>query len=365
MKFNKDKNKEKILTILGTRPEIIRLSRILPKIDKLFNQIIVHTGQNYDFELDKIFFKELKVRKPDYHLDAKGSFGNQISIISKELEKIIEKEKPSKFLVLGDTNSSLGCIIAKRMGVKVFHMEAGNRSFNKKSPEEINRKIIDHTSDILLPYTFRSCENLVSEGIKRNLIYVTGNPIFEVIKYNLSLINKSKILKNLNIKKNNFFLVTLHREENVDDIKKLTGFVKGFNLVATYYKKPILWPVHPRTKEKLKQLNTDISNLIKLIKPLGFFDFINLERNSHTVFTDSGTVQEECSIFKIPCIILREFTERPETIEAGSSILLNCKNKGLIQSIEFSKENINLSLKIPEYFQENVSDIIAKILLSH
>lgn len=358
-------NKTKILTILGTRPEIIRLSQTIPKLDEVFNQIIVHTGQNYDFELDQVFFKQLKIRKPDYYLGASGSFGEQLSTISLKLQKIIQKEMPEKFLVLGDTNSSLGSIIAKRMGIKVFHMEAGNRSFNKESPEEINRKIIDHTSDILLPYTGRSCENLVAEGIKRELIYITGNPIFEVILKNKLNIKKSRIIQNLKLKKNSFFLITLHRQENVDDKKKLTTFIEQLNFIASYFEKPIIWPMHPRANFFFDKLDLKISKLIKIIKPLGFFDFIKLEQNAHTVFTDSGTVQEECAIFKIPCIILREFTERPETIESGSSILLHYKNNSLIQSIKFGKENINSSLKISEYFQENVSDIITKILLSH
>ncbi len=356
----------KIITIIGTRPEIIRLSCIIPLLDKYTKNIIVHTGQNYDYELDKIFFKNFKLRQPDYHLSARGSFGLQLSVMFKELELIFKKEKPDSLLVLGDTNSSLSSIIAKRYNIKIFHMEAGNRCYHEIVPEEINRKIIDHSSDILLPYTFRSCENLCKEGIDRKKIFITGNPIYEVLKKNENKINNSKILSKLKIKKNKYFLVTLHREENVDNKKILATLIDRLDKISVKYDIPIVWPIHPRTKNNIIKLKikTDIKKLF-LIKPLDFFDFIRLEKNAKCVLTDSGTVQEECSIFKIPVLTLRESTERPETQESGSNIIIGINSEDFIKALEFSINSLKDNIKAPyEYLEENVSDKILKILLS-
>ncbi len=357
--------KKKVITILGTRPEIIRLSEIIPKLDKYTKNIIVHTGQNFDFNLDKAFFKNFKLRKPNYFLKARGNFSEQIGIILKKLHKIILKEKPDRFLVLGDTNSSLGAIVAKRLNVPVFHMEAGNRQYDDVVPEEVNRRIIDNCSDILLPYTNRSCENLIAEGIPRNKIFISGNPIFEVIKKNIHIINESNILKNLNIKKKNYFLLTIHRQENVDNVERLKFIVKTLKKIILKYKKPIIWPIHPRTLKNLKKFKIKPDRLIKILKPLDFFKFIKLEMNSFCVLTDSGTVQEECSIFKIPNIILREKTERPETIESGSSIIsLNTTNE-IINAINFSTKSSFRSNDIEEYKDLNVSNKILNIILSN
>lgn len=357
--------KEKILTILGTRPEIIRLSRTIPKLDKKFTNILVHTGQNYDFELDKIFLKQLKIRKPDYYLGARGSFTSQIGTIITKLEKIILKENPKKFLVLGDTNSSIGSIVAQRLNVKVFHMEAGNRCYSKKSPEEVNRRIIDHTSDILLPYTIGSQKNLFKEGIKKNRIIVTGNPITEVIDYFKDHIETSKILKRLTLEKNDYFILTMHRQENVDDLNIFKSLIKGLNLLVKKYDKYLIWPIHPRSKKMLKKIDIRVDKRIKVIKPLGFFDFINLEKNCLLVLTDSGTVQEECAIFKKPCLIIREYTERPETIKAGGAIIVGTKPKKIISKANFFLKNkINIK-PIKDYLSLNVSSKILKILLKY
>ena len=310
----------KIVTLLGTRPEFIRLSRIIPLLDKYSNHTIIHTGQNYDYNLNKIFFKNLNIRTPDIFLDAKGSFGEQLSIISKKLEKLLLKIKPNRFLVLGDTNSSLGAVIAKRLSIPVFHMEAGNRQYNDVVPEEINRRIIDHSSDILLPYTYRSCENLVKEGIERRRIFVTGNPIFEVINFNKKKIDNSKILKKLNLKKNNYYLLTCHRQENVDTKLKFNDLIKVINQISLLKNKRIIWPLHPRSRIRLKKYNLKLSKNIIIVDPIDFFDFSKLEKNCGCIITDSGTVQEEASILKKPNIIIRDTTERPETIESGSSI---------------------------------------------
>lgn len=357
----------KVLTIVGTRPEFIRLSIIIKKLDLHCEQILVHTGQNYDYELNQIFFKELNIRKPDIFLEAKGSFGAQLAIISKKFEKVIKKVKPDRLLVLGDTNSSLSAILAKRMGVPVFHMEAGNRCFDLKVPEEVNRKIIDHSSDILLPYTNRSCENLVNEGIPRRRIYITGNPIYEVLKTFEKQINNSKILKKMNLNRNKFFLLTLHREENVDNKNKLKEFIGVLNDIHAKFKYTIIWPVHPRTKKNLVNNNLlDPKNkALKIIKPLGFIDFVKLEKNSYCVLTDSGTVQEECSIFGIPNITLRETTERPETIESSSNMITSSNIEIILNAINISVKYSN-NITIPEGYEvNNVSDKVCKILLSN
>ena len=357
----------KVLTILGTRPEIIRLSKIIPKLDKYCDHIIVHTGQNYDYELDKIFFHTLKVRKPDYYLNARGTFAKQIAIIFEKLEEILIKEKPDRFLVLGDTNSSLGGVVAKRLMIPVFHMEAGNRCFDENVPEEVNRRIIDHSSSILLPYTNRSCENLLSEGISKSRIYVTGNPIYEVIKSNLKKIKLSKILNELKLKNISYFLLTLHRQENVDNPKQLLKFINLLKIIIKKYNnKKIIWPIHPRTKNLLVGLKINLDERIILTKPLNFFDFIKLEENSFCVLTDSGTVQEECSILKVPCIILRNSTERQETLESGA-VLINYDNEFTIfKNIQLSVECRKTDDSIPcEYLIKNVSDRVVNIILSH
>lgn len=358
------KFKKKIITIVGTRPEIIRLSRIIQKLDQFTNHQIIHTGQNYDYELDQIFFKELKVRKPNYFLNCSGSFAEQISTIFVKLEKILKVEKPDIFLVLGDTNSSLGAIIAKRLGIQVFHMEAGNRSYNKESPEEINRKIIDHVSDILLPYTYRSLENLTSEGIPRKKIFVTGNPIYEVINFYKEYIDKSKILRKLKLKEKDFFLITMHRQENVDDIKTLENSIIQFNSIAKTFSKQIIFPIHPRTKKNFKKLKISLNKNIKIISPLGFFDFIKLEKNAYCILTDSGTVQEEGHILKTPTVIIRDSTERPETIESGSSIIVGKNLNYLENSIRIQVLNSLEQDIITDYFVKDVSSKILKILMS-
>ena len=357
----------KVLTILGTRPEIIRLSKIIPKLDKYCDHIIVHTGQNYDYELDKIFFHTLKIRKPDYYLNARGTFAKQIAIIFEKLEEILIKEKPDRFLVLGDTNSSLGGVVAKRLMIPVFHMEAGNRCYDENVPEEVNRRIIDHSSSILLPYSNRSCENLLSEGISRNRIYVTGNPIYEVIKSNLKKISLSRILKQLKIKNSSYFLLTLHRQENVDDHEQLLKFINLLKVIIKKYdKKNIIWPIHPRTKSLLGRLKINLDKKIILSKPLNFFDFVKLEENSFCVLTDSGTVQEECTILKAPCVVLRNTTERQETLESGA-VLINYDNETTIfKNIQLSIKDKKIDDSIPaEYLVKNVSDRVLNIILSH
>ncbi|HPM27994.1 MAG TPA: UDP-N-acetylglucosamine 2-epimerase (non-hydrolyzing) [bacterium] len=355
----------KILTILGTRPEIIRLCLIIKKLDKACEQIVVHTGQNYDNNLNDIFLKQLNVRPMNYYLGATGSPAEQIGKILVDLEKIINKEKPDRFLVLGDTNSSMGAIVAKRMAVPVYHMEAGNRCYDDRVPEEVNRRIIDHSSDILMPYTERSRQNLLREGIEGKRIYVTGNPIKEVLDNFHEGISASKIIKKLKLESKKYFLATLHRQENVDSPERLKAFVKAYNKLVLTYKIPLIWSVHPRTRNQLKKNNIKLASKVRSIEPLGLFDFVNLEKNAYCVLSDSGTVQEECAIFGVANVTTRDTTERPETIEAGSNFLSGCSTSTILAGVKLATSQKNHWQAPREYLAENVSDTVVRILLSY
>ena len=357
----------KVLTIFGTRPEIIRLSLIMKKLDGYCDHKTVHTGQNYDESLSDVFLRDLKVRTPDHHFNIKAkSFGEQIGRILEKTEEIVDLEKPDKILILGDTNSALSAIIAARKGVPVFHMEAGNRCFDDRVPEEVNRRIIDHSSAILLPYTERSKENLTDEGIPRERIYVTGNPIYEVLETFKDEIDQSKSLEQFDVAENKYFLVTLHRAENVDKEERLKKIFEGFHKIADKYKKKILISVHPRTAEKLKNFDIETKNEdIVLMNPLGFFDFVNLEKNAFCVLTDSGTVQEECAIFHTPNVTIRDVTERPETLECGSNIISGANTESLLLSVEIATKETSNWLAPTEYKKENVSQTVLKILLGY
>ncbi len=356
----------KVLTILGTRPEIIRLSRIVEKLDTVCGQVLVHTGQNYDRNLNDIFFKELDVRAPDYYLGAKGSFGEQIGIILSKIEKIFLDEKPDKFLVLGDTNSSLAAIMAKRLGIPVYHMEAGNRCYDDRVPEEVNRRIIDHSSDILLPYTERSRQNLLREGIPGERIYVTGNPIYEVIQYYRPHIKQSKILQMLALKPQGYFLVTMHRAENVDLKNRLQSLTTSLVRLSEEYKKPVIVSTHPRTKARMQAFGlSSADDNVRFLPPFGFIDFITLEQNAYCVLSDSGTVQEECAIFKVPNVTIRDVTERPETLEAGSNMLSGANVDSVLHCVRTVLSRQGGWVAPPEYLVNNVSDTVIKILLGY
>jgi UDP-N-acetylglucosamine 2-epimerase (non-hydrolysing) len=356
----------KVLTILGTRPEIIRLSCIIAKLDKLCEHVLVHTNQNYDFNLNDIFFQQLGIRKPDYFLGAKGTFGEQIGIILAETEKVLQKENPDKFLVLGDTNSSMAGIMAKRMGIPVYHMEAGNRCYDDRVPEEVNRRLIDHSSDVLLPYTERSRANLLREGIQGERIYVTGNPIYEVIQHYDQQIQSCQILKELNLKTQRYFLVTMHREENVDVKERLNGIVTALDRLQKEYNVPIIVSTHPRTKKRMEEFGISANNKeIRFMPPFGFFEFITLERNAFCVLSDSGTVQEECAIFKVLTVTIRDVTERPETIECGSNVLSGTDTETVVQCVKTVLALNRQWIPPEEYIVDNVSELVIKILLGH
>lgn len=322
----------KIMTIFGTRPEIIRLSRIFVLLDKNFNHVMVNTSQNYTPELNEIFFADLKIRKPDYNLKIKtGKFGLEISEIIEKTEKIFLKEKPDILLILGDTNSGLAAIPAAHYGIKIVHLEAGMRAYDFRMPEDKNRVLIDHLSSILLTYTNYSRENLIRENIHPSKIYVVGNPIIEVINYFLPQIEDSKILKKMELKSKKYFVVTAHRSENVDNPEQLKKIFLGLEKINKKFKMRIIYPIHPRTLSKIKKIK--IPKCIELIKPLGFFDFTKLEKNAFCLITDSGTVPEESLYFKVPSVTIRESTERPEYIEAGSNILSGLEPKDVLDSV--------------------------------
>jgi len=354
----------KILTVLGTRPEIIRLSRIISKLDSLCDHVLVHTGQNYDRNLNELFFEEMGVRNPDHFLGAKGTLGEQTGIIFSRIQQLIEKEKPDKFLILGDTNSALSAFIAKRMGYKVYHMEAGNRCYDDRVPEEVNRRVIDHSSDILMPYTERSRQNLLKEGFEGHRVFVTGNPILEVLSFYEDKITNSNILSNLNLTPKNYFLVTMHRAENVDYSMRLKNFINSFDILQKKYQVPIIISTHPHTKSRMEKMGiTNVNPNIHYLQPFGLFDFVALEKNAKLVLSDSGTVQEECCIFHVPTVTIRDVTERPETIECGSNILSGANPDRILVCTDTVLSHDPIWNVPSEYLEKNVSQTVTKILM--
>jgi UDP-N-acetylglucosamine 2-epimerase (non-hydrolysing) len=356
----------KVITILGTRPEIIRLSLIIKKLDAYAkSHILVHTGQNFTSSLSDVFFQQLKVRHPDYVLlKQQKSLGEQLAAIYANLETIFQKEKPDKVLVLGDTNSGLSAVLAERMGIPVIHMEAGNRCFDLEVPEEKNRRVIDAISSFNLPYTPQSKENLIKEGFPRNRIFVSGNPIYEVLEHYKSEIEQSDILQKLKLEKEDYFLVTAHRAENVDHEDRLLEIMKGINMVAETFQKRVICSIHPRTKSRIESTSSlEIHSLVEFHEPFGFFDFIKLEKNAFCVLTDSGTVQEECCLFHVPTVTIRKTTERPETIACGSNMLSGINAAQIVNCVRIMV-NQSKDWSYPEgYNHENVSDKVIKILL--
>jgi UDP-N-acetylglucosamine 2-epimerase (non-hydrolysing) len=354
----------KIITLCGTRPEIIRLSIIIDKLDKLVDHVLVYTNQNYDYNLSQIFFEELKIKPPKYYFyyEAK-SFGDFIGNAMLEFEQILIREKPDKVLILGDTNSGLLAIVAQKYGIPVYHMEAGNRSYDERLPEEANRKIIDSVSKYNLPYTENSKQNLLREGYPTNFILKTGNPIYEVMRKYDNEIENSDILSKLEIEENKYVLVTAHRKENVDDPETLINIFNALDMISN--DTTVIFPIHPRTKEKYDNLNRGfIDNNIKFIYPLGFFDFIKLEKNAKCVISDSGTVQEETTIMGVRAITIRESTERLETIECGSNILCGTRTFQIFDAYNAILKMEKHNWYVPEeYCVPNVSDIVIKILL--
>lgn len=356
------------MTILGTRPEIIRLSCVMALLDKYVDHKIVHTGQNYDYELNEIFFKELNVRKPDYFLGVDhSSLGAVMGNILISIEKALEKERPDAVLILGDTNSSIAGIMAKRMKIPIYHMEAGNRCFDLNVPEEINRKIIDHISDFNLVYTEHARRHLLSEGLSHRRIYLTGSPMKEVLLTHMEKIESSKILEEIGLKKDCYFIVSIHREENVDNRENLGLLLRSLNLVCEVYGMPVIVSTHPRTRKRLEALyEKKLHPNIQFLKPFGFFDYNYLQMNAFCAISDSGTISEESAILSFPAITVRNAMERPEALDSGNIILTGLNPDTILQAIKVVTEEKESQRKHPipmEYDIENVSQRVVKLIV--
>ena len=362
--------KLKVMTIVGTRPEIIRLSRVIASLDDHCDHILVHTGQNYDYELNEIFFKDLGIRKPNYFLEsAQGNAAKTIGNIIPAIDDLLEKESPEAVLVLGDTNSCLSILPAKMKKIPTFHMEAGNRCFDMRVPEEINRRIVDHTADVNLTYSTIARDYLIAEGLPEDLIIKTGSPMNEVLQFYRDGIDSSKIMKKLKLTKNNFFVVSAHRQENIDSEKNFRELILTLNKLSSTYKLPIIVSMHPRTKKRISKANIRLNKYIKLIKPLGFKDYVNLQLNAKVTLSDSGTINEEASILNFPALNIREAHERPEGMEEGSVMMVGLKFERINQAIcileNQSSGETRLLRKVSDYNMPNVSEKVVRIIHSY
>ena len=360
--------KLKVMVVVGTRPEIIRLSEVIKAIDKYFNLILVHTGQNYDYTLNEIFFKEFGLKEPDYYLNSPGkNLGETIGNIIAKSYEVINKEKPDALLVLGDTNSCLAAYSAKRLKVPIFHMEAGNRCFDFNVPEEINRRVVDHISDINLAYTENARRYLINEGIKNDFLYVTGSPMAEVLNANMKSINNSQILEKFNLKEKDYFVVSAHREENIDLEDNFLKLVNSLNKVAETYQKKIIFSTHPRTAKKIKAKGIKFNSLIENVEPLGFFDYVALQKHAFCVLSDSGTIPEESSILNFPGVSLRTSTERPEALDGGGIVLGGIDERDILNSIRLVIDSFkeNKENPVKDYRDINVSEKVVKIIQSY
>ena len=359
----------KLMTVVGTRPEIIRLSATIKSCDKYFNHVLVHTGQNYDYTLNQVFFEDLELRKPDYFLEVVGShLGETMGNILAKSYEVLAEEMPDALLILGDTNSCLAALSAKRLKIPVFHMEAGNRCFDQNVPEEINRKIVDHVSDVNLPYTEHSRRYLLDEGIQKQNIFVTGSPMKEVLDEHLTKIEGSSILSNLKLTPQNYILVSAHREENIDNEQNFLSLMSAINAIAENYQMPVIYSTHPRSWKKIEERNFKFHPLVSQLKPFGFFDYNALQKNAFVVLSDSGTLSEESSILKFPGVLIRTSTERPEVLDKGTVIVGGISYANLVQSVELAKlmqENDEPMVDAIDYQDSNVSTKVVKIIQSY
>ncbi len=362
--------KLKVISVVGTRPEIIRLSRVLAKLDEYCEHILVHTGQNYDFELNEIFFNDLNIRKPDYFLNAAGkNAAETIGQVIIKIDQILEKTQPEAMLVLGDTNSCISAIPAKRRKVPIFHMEAGNRCFDQRVPEETNRRIVDHTADINLTYSTIARNYLLAEGLPADRIIKTGSPMFEVLNYYMPQIDTSDVLSRLKLQKRQFFVVSAHREENVDSPVQLAKLAKTLNTVAEHYNLPIIVSTHPRTRNRVEKQGLQFHSNIKLLKPLGFHDYNHLQKNAKAVLSDSGTINEESSIMNFPALNIREAHERPEGMEEASVMMVGLNVERVMQALSILETQPSgeerLLRRVEDYSMPNVSDKVVRIIHSY
>jgi len=357
------------MTVVGTRPEIIRLSAVINKLEssEAIEHILVHTGQNYDYELNEIFFREFNLKKPDYFLNAAtGSEVETIGNILIKIDPVLEKEKPDAFLILGDTNSCLSAIAAKRRHIPIFHMEAGNRCFDQRVPEETNRKIVDHIADINMPYSDIAREYLIREGFPADRIIKTGSPMFEVLNSKKAEIEKSNILDRLGLKEGEYFVVSSHREENINDEQYFMYLVDSLNTIADIYKLPLIFSTHPRTRNMIESKKIEFNPLIKIIKPLGFIDYIKLQTKAKAVLSDSGTISEEASILGLKALNIRQAHERPEAMEETAVIMVGLKKERILQSLKILETQQQDTLRIvKDYNVPNVSDKVLRIILSY
>lgn len=362
-------SKLKLMTIVGTRPEIIRLSATIKACDQYFEQILVHTGQNYDYTLNQVFFEELELREPDHYLEAVGKdLGETMGNIIVKAYEILALEQPDALLILGDTNSCLAAIAAKRLKIPVFHMEAGNRCFDQNVPEEINRKIVDHISDINMPYTEHSRRYLLDEGFPKAHIFVTGSPMREVLETYAAKIEQSKALADLDLKPNGYILVSAHREENIDHEKNFYSLMEAINAIAERYQLPIIYSTHPRSFKRIEERSFVFHPLVRKLQPFGFFDYNALQKNAFAVLSDSGTLSEESSILKFPGVLIRTSTERPEVLDKGTVIIGGIEFDNLVQSVELARamhENGEPMLDAVDYKDTNVSRKVVKIIQSY
>ncbi len=362
-------NKLKVMTILGTRPEIIRLSEVIKACDRYFQHTLVHTGQNWDYTLNEIFFKDLKLRAPDRYLKSAGkTLGETMGNIISKSYKLLSEDKPDAVLVLGDTNSALCAIPAKRLKIPIFHMEAGNRCFDQNVPEEINRKIVDHISDINMPYTEHGRRYLLSEGIRKEHIFVTGSPMTEVLNKNRAKIKKSRVLEELGLKRGRYILVSAHREENIDNGENFLSLMNGLNGIAKQYKLPVIYSTHPRSWKKLEEKGFKFHKLVRQLKPFGFIDYNNLQLNSFCVLSDSGTLSEESAILGFPGVLIRTSTERPEVLDKGTIVIGGIAEKDIAQAVDIARamyKNKEKTVLSPDYADDNVSVKVVKIIQSY
>ena len=360
------------MTVVGTRPEIIRLSRVIAALDasEAIEHVLVHTGQNYDYELNEIFFNDLAIRKPDHFLNAAGANATEtVGQILIKIDPLLEREKPDAFLVLGDTNSCLCAIPAKKRHIPIFHMEAGNRCFDQRVPEETNRKIVDHISDVNLTYSDIAREYLLREGLPADRIIKTGSPMFEVLNHYLPSIQSSDVLERLNLKKQQYFVVSAHREENINAEKNFKGLIESLNLIAEKFQYPIIVSTHPRTRNMIEAKKVEVRPEIQFLKPLGFNDYNALQMNSYAVLSDSGTISEESSILNFPALNIREAHERPEAMEEASVMMVGLKPERVLQGLEQIKtqkrgEERNFR-RVSDYSMPNVSEKVVRIIISY
>lgn len=361
--------KLKLMTIIGTRPEIIRLSSTIKACDKYFHHILVHTGQNWDYTLNQIFFEELGLREPDHYLNCAGNnLGETMGNIIARSYDVLQKEKPDALLILGDTNSALSAISAKRLKVPIFHMEAGNRCFDQNVPEEINRKIVDHISDINLPYTEHSRRYLLAEGFRKEHIFVTGSPMQEVLQEHMEKIEASDVLERLGLEADKYILLSAHREENIDHEEKFLTLMEAVNNVAEKYQMPIIYSTHPRSHKIIEKRHFSFHPLVKSMQPFGFIDYNKLQKNAFCVLSDSGTLSEESAILGFAGILLRTSTERPEVLDKGTVIIGGIHGNDVEQAIELAKamqENNEATVLAPDYVDSNVSVKVVKIIQSY